>query len=140
MRKLLLITVALAAIAVPAAAAPTIGGGTTCVRHDDIYSWDALNDKQLIVENIRHQKVLLGLIGSCSGFKFRETIVIRSRGASGLDCIARGDDVFVRDNGTGARCSVVSVAPYDGSMNNRYSHGNDNADDHGSDHNEHGSY
>jgi hypothetical protein len=139
MRQLLLITAALAAMAAPAAAAPTLGGGTTCVRHDDIYSWDAISDKQLIVENLRHQKVLLGLIGSCSGLKFRQTIVISSRGATGLDCIRKGDNVFVRDNGTGTRCSVISVAPYDGSMNNRYSHGS-NADDHGGDHNDHGSY
>jgi len=136
MRKLLLITAALAALASPAAAAPTIGGGTSCVRHNDIYNWTALNDKQLVVENYRHQKVLLNLIGTCYGFKFREAIAIRNRGASDLDCISPGDTVFVRDTGLGGRCAVTSVAPYNGTTNTRYSHDHNN-DDHG-DHHDHG--
>jgi hypothetical protein len=137
MRKLLLITAALAAMASPAAAAT--GGGTTCVRHNDIYNWSALNDKQLVVENYRHQKVLLKLIGTCYGFKFRETIAFRNRGGSELDCIGAGDDVFVRDMGTGGRCAVVSVSPYTGPAGGKPQH-DGNMDDHGGDHHDQGSY
>ena len=147
MRKLFLMAAALAVLAAPAAGAPRTGGGTTCVRHNDIYNWTALNDKRLVVENYRHQKVLLKLIGTCSGFRFRETIAIRNRGGSDLDCIGPGDDVFVRDNGIGGRCAVVSVSPYNGPVGSRYSrdHGNNSDNDHddgdhGGDRHDHGSY
>lgn len=138
MRKLLLITAVLAAIATPGAAAPTMGGGTRCVRHNDIYNWTALNDKQLVVENYRHQKVLLKLIGTCYGFKFHEAIAFRNRGGSDLDCIGPGDDVFVRDHGIGGRCAVISVSPYSGPAGKARQDGN--MDDHGGDHHDHGSY
>jgi hypothetical protein len=138
MRKFLLITAALAAMAAPAAG--DTGGGTRCVRHNDIYNWTGLSDKLLVVENYRHQKVLLKLIGTCYGFKFRETIGFRNRGGSDLDCIGPGDEVFVRDRGLGGRCAVVSVAPYDGQVGSHASHDNDNADDRGGDHHDHGSY
>jgi hypothetical protein len=114
MRKLLLITAALVAMAAPAAAAT--GGGTSCVRHNDIYNWTSLSDKLLVVENYRHQKVLLKLIGTCYGFKFRETVAFRNRGGSDLDCISAGDEVYVHDMGTGGRCAVVSVSPYNGQV------------------------
>lgn len=139
MRKLLLITAALAVLAAPAGASPRLGGGTTCVRHNDIYNWTALNDKLLVVENYRHQKVLLKLIGTCYGFKFREAIAFRNRGASDLDCIGPGDDVFVRDMGIGGRCAVVSVSPYNGQLGSHDSHDH-NSDDHGGDRHDHGSY
>jgi len=132
MRKLLLATAVLAALATPAFAR-----GTTCVRHNDIYNWTSLSDKLLVVENYRHQKVLLKLIGTCYGFKFREAIAFRNRGGSDLDCIGPGDDVFVRDMGIGGRCAVVSVSPYYGSAGSKPR--DDDRDDHGDRH-DHSSY
>jgi len=117
-RPILIAAVALAVLATPAAAAST--RGTTCVRHNDIYNWTALSDKLLVVENYRHQKVLLKLIGTCYGFKFREAIAFRNRGGSDLDCIGPGDDIFVRDSGAGGRCAVVSVAPYSGTTGHHH--------------------
>ena len=132
MRKLLLATAVLAALATPAFAR-----GTTCVRHNDIYNWTSLSDKLLVVENYRHQKVLLKLIGTCYGFKFREAIAFRNRGGSDLDCIGPGDDVFVRDMGIGGRCAVVSVSPYYGSAGSKPR--DDARADHGDRH-DHSSY
>jgi len=140
MRKLLLTTAAIAAMATPVVAAPALGGGTSCVRHNDIYNWAAISDKQLVVENYRHQRVLLNLIGTCYGFKFREAIAFRNRGASDLDCISPGDGVFVRDNGLGGRCAVTSVAPFDGPMPSHGPKADNTSDDRGSDHRDHGSY
>ena len=132
MRKLLLATAVLAALATPAFAR-----GTTCVRHNDIYNWTSLSDKLLVVENYRHQKVLLKLIGTCYGFKFREAIANHKHNNTDHDSIGPGDDVFVRDMGIGGRCAVVSVSPYYGSAGSKPR--DDGHDDHGGDHHDHSS-
>ena len=141
MRKLLLITAALTALAAPAIAATT-GGGTTCVRHNDIYNWKAIDDKHIVVENTRHQKVLLKLIGTCQDLRFRQTIAFRNVGGFGLDCISTGDDVLVRNFGSGTgRCAVVDVSPYTGAPTaTNSSHNANSANDHSGDHHTNSSY
>ncbi|MEI9887910.1 MAG: DUF6491 family protein [Rhizomicrobium sp.] len=111
MRKLILALCGAAMLGVsPAVAAD----GTVCIRHNDIYNWTALNDKTLVLENFRHQKALVKLIGTCSNFRFHETIAIRSAGGTDLSCVEAGDTVITRDLGMTGRCAVVSVAPYTG--------------------------
>ena len=132
MRKLLLITAALAALTTQASAITT--SGRTCVRHNEIYNWAAIDDKHIVVEDNRHKKVLLKLIGTCQNLRFHETIAFRNPAGFGLDCISTGDDVLVRSFASGVgRCSVVDVQPYSGSMN---WHDHSQADDHNNgDHN-----
>jgi hypothetical protein len=116
MRKSILFAAVVAILgATPALAA---GNPTSCVRHDDINNWNALDDKHVTIENYHHQKVLLTLIGTCSNFKFSDAIEIRGgAGESGLDCISTGDEVQTRGIGSGpihGRCAVVKVEPYTG--------------------------
>ena len=88
-----------------------------CIRHDDINNWSSIDDKHVVLTNYRHQKALLTMIGTCSNFKFSDAIEIRSPGASGLDCIAVGDEVQTRGIGSGpihGRCAVVKIEPYTG--------------------------
>jgi hypothetical protein len=96
------------------AATPAVA--TPCIRHNDIYNWSSVNDKTLILENFRHQKLVAKLIGTCSEFKFRERIAIKSFSGFPLSCVERGDTVITRSPGFTGRCSIVSLEPYNGPM------------------------
>jgi len=110
MRRFLL---ALAGLAILAA---TPVAASTCIRHNDIYNWSSINDKTLILENFRHQKLVAKLIGTCSEFKFRQRIAIKSFSGFPLSCVERGDTVITRSAGFTGRCSIVSLEPYTGPM------------------------
>jgi len=115
MRKTILIAAAAATLlGTPGWAA--LPSGASCIRQDDVYNWTSLTDKKIVLENYQHRRVLLTLIGTCSGFRFHENLAIRSPGAMGLSCVSPGDTVVTRDGGVGGRCAVVSVEPYTGSM------------------------
>lgn len=134
MRKLLLIAAAVSVLATPALAARN----NTCIRQDDIRNWTAINDKQVILENYRHQKVLLKLIGTCQNLRWREAIEIRSPGASRLSCVSRGDTIITRGFGGGGgvgagRCAIVGIEPYNGPMNPRRANASDRHGDHDND-------
>ncbi len=124
MRTSLFVAVAMLA-ATPALAAPSV-----CIRQDDIRNWSSPDDKHLVLENYRHQKALLTLIGTCSGFKFTETIAIRSPGATGLSCISRGDTVRTHDLGFRGTCAVVKIEPYTGPIGNHPSDANQSSNSH----------
>ncbi|MEJ1970708.1 MAG: DUF6491 family protein [Rhizomicrobium sp.] len=115
MRKLIP-TAALAATLLATPVAAAFPSGASCIRQDDINNWTSLNDKQIVLENLRHRRVLLKLIGTCSGFRFHENLVIRSPGATGLSCVSPGDSIITRNAGMGGRCTVISVEPYNGPM------------------------
>ncbi len=125
MRKMLLLA---GAAAVMLASSPALAA-SSCIRQDDIRNWTAINDKNIVLENLRHQKFLMKLIGTCSDFKFHEDLQIRSHGAIGLSCVAAGDTVVTRTSGFRGLCTVTSVTPYTGNMNQHHD---------GGDHDRHG--
>jgi hypothetical protein len=94
--------------------APALAKPEVCIRQDELYNWNALNDKQVVIENYQHRKALLTLIGPCIGLKFHETIAIKSPGGTGLSCISPGDDILVHGMGMPQRCAITSVTPYMG--------------------------
>lgn len=100
---------ALAGVAV-FAASPALA--ESCIRHNDIYNWSAINDRTLILENYRHQKFLVKMIGTCGNFKFHQRIEIKSHSSFGISCVESGDDVVTRDIGFRGTCSITSVVPY----------------------------
>ena len=109
MRKLLPALFGLAVLTTtPAYAVPA----NACIRHDDIYNWSSINDKTIVLENYRHQKFLLKLLGTCGNFKFHESLIIKARGALGISCVEPGDNVITHDVGFRGVCSVLSIAPY----------------------------
>jgi hypothetical protein len=141
MKKLLLLAAGLAAVC---AAAPAFAAEpTSCVRNNDIKTWSSLDDQHVVLENYHHQKVLLKLIGTCSGFKFDEGLEIRSRSSFGLSCVAAGDTI-VTHRGIRGVCSIVSVTPYTGDAKSHDGdHGGDHSGDndhHDNDHHDHSSY
>jgi hypothetical protein len=103
-----------------------------CIRHDDIHNWTALNDKTILVENYRHQKAMLKLIGTCSDLGYHESLAISSHTAGfGIACIERGDTITTRNSGLHGTCAIVSISPYNGSMNRKNpGEGNDTGQHH----------
>jgi hypothetical protein len=97
----------LAALAsAPALAAPS------CLQIGQIYSWNALNDKTLIVEDNWHSKFKLSLMVPCQNLTFKERVGFKSFGGTQLSCLSRGDDVLVRDPGFPQRCPITDIVPY----------------------------
>jgi len=104
----LLCTQALADESAPASApAPH-----ACLRFGEIYSWKSVDPKTLIIEDDRHQKFKVGLMAYCPNLAFKESIGIKSMGATYLSCVDRGDDIVVRDFGFPQRCPISSIEPY----------------------------
>jgi hypothetical protein len=89
-----------------------------CLRGIDIYSFDAKNDRTLIVENNRHQKFRLALFGTCTGMRFKQRLAFKTIGGSDLSCLSRGDEVRTRDFGSGIRevCVISKIEPYTAEM------------------------
>jgi hypothetical protein len=108
MKKIFLTGLALAAVlATPAFAQKA------CLQVDSIYSWTALDDKTLIVEDNWHKKFKVKLIGVCSNLKFHNALAFKSVGGMGISCLTPGDDVISHDFALGPqRCGVTSVDAY----------------------------
>ncbi|HLJ51976.1 MAG TPA: DUF6491 family protein [Rhizomicrobium sp.] len=106
MRKLFLILVGTAMLAATPALADS------CIRHDDIYNWNNLDDRTLILENYRHQKFMVKLVGTCQDFTFHQRLIIKSPGALRISCVQRGDIVITPNNGISGRCAITSITPY----------------------------
>lgn len=106
MRKLFLLLAGIAILtATPAFAA-------SCIRHDDIYNWNNIDDRTLILENYRHQKWMVKLVGTCQDFTYHQKLIIKSPGALRISCVERGDIVITPNNGISGRCAITSIAPY----------------------------
>lgn len=94
------------------AATPALAS-STCLRLDSIYSWDASDNKTLIVEDNWHNKFKVSLMGYCPSLTFKERLAFKSFGGTALSCISAGDDVFTRNFGSGGqRCPIRKVEPY----------------------------
>ena len=92
--------------AAPAYAAPS------CLQVGQIWSWNAPNDKTLIVEDNWHSKWKVSLIGPCMNLTFKERVGFKAFGGTSLSCLSKGDSVLVRDPGFPQRCPIVNIVPY----------------------------
>ena len=111
MARIAFAALALAAFALPAEA------DTACLQIGRIWSWKAVDNTTLIVEDELHQKFKVGLMGYCPRLPFRLDLGFKSNaGINGLDCLAKGDDVIERDTSGGYRCPVSSITPYTPAM------------------------
>jgi hypothetical protein len=127
MKELILASAILAVAATPVFARPSV-----CIRQDEIYSWNAINDKQLVIEDRSHKKALLKLVGTCHDFKFTDTIAIRAPVSMGISCVEIGDEVSTRGpgSGIGGRCGIVGIEPYTGTVKKDEHHDDHHDDDH----------
>ena len=92
MKKILWAAIVLGAFAAtPAAANPN------CLTVDQIWSWKAVDNKTLIVEDNWHQKFKLTLMISTPDVRYKERIGFKSIGGTALSCLTPGDDVLIHD-------------------------------------------
>lgn len=111
MRKISCSLFALAMLAAPGYA------NSSCLQIGRIWSFKALDNKTLIVEDELHQKFKLALMGYCPRLPFKLNLAIRSAsGVNGLDCVERGDTVISQDVNMHYTCPVTSIAPYTAEM------------------------
>jgi hypothetical protein len=106
-------TIAFAVAGVGALLAQAASANPDCLQIGRIWSWKALDDRTLVVEDELHQKFKLGLMGYCPRLPFKLLLEFKSVGGiNGLDCLARGDEVISRDIGMPYTCPIMSIAPY----------------------------
>ena len=108
----------IAGIALFAATPALAQSSSRCLQYGNIYSFNALDDKTLIVEDNWHDKFKLSLLGVCPELSFKEGIGFKSFGPHlALTCVSAGDDIVTRNFGTGAqRCPIRSIVPYTADM------------------------
>ena len=104
--KLVCAALALTALTLPALA------GTSCLRESQIYNWNALNDRTVIVEDDYHKKFKLSLLTPCLHMQFHERLGFKSFGGTALSCISRGDEIISGSEIGPQHCSISKIEPY----------------------------
>lgn len=85
---------------------------TPCLQQSQIYSWDALNDRTLIVEDMRHQKFKLNLMVSCQHLQFHQRLGFKTFSNTALACLSRGDQVISGTEIGPQMCPIKSIEAY----------------------------
>ena len=83
-----------------------------CLQQSQIYSWDALNDRTLIVEDMRHQKFKLNLMVSCQHLQFHQRLGFKTFSGTALACLTRGDQVISGTEIGPQMCPIKSIEAY----------------------------
>jgi hypothetical protein len=102
---------AIAVLATTLLSSPALAGAP-CLQQSQIYSWDALNDRTLIVEDMRHQKFKLNLMVSCQHLQFHQRLGFKTFGGSSLACLTRGDNVISGTEIGPQTCPIKSIEAY----------------------------
>lgn len=107
MRKTILLAGLAALIATPA-----LAQHQACLRVNQIYNWQVINNRTLVVEDFHHQKFRVNLMGYCPNLAFKESVGFKTIGGTQLSCLSTGDEVLVHDPVTGGPCPIRSIVPY----------------------------
>jgi len=89
-----------------------------CLQIGRIYSWNAPDNRTLIVEDDLHRKFKVSLMSPCIGLQFKERVGFKSLGATQLSCLSPADDVIIHQmGGMGSlRCPIKSIVAYTAEM------------------------
>jgi hypothetical protein len=116
MRKLLpglIVAAALAMIAMPHGAKAQPSPQDTCLQNNRIWSWNAVNDRLLIVTDRTYHRYIVRLGGGCIGLSNYPLTALRFNTWTNLGCLRRGDNVSFRAPALGRlNCFVNQVQPY----------------------------
>ncbi len=97
------------ASAQPAAPAPE----KVCLQNNRIWSWNAVNDRLLIVTDRSYGRYIVRLSGGCIGLSNYPLTALRFNTWTNLGCLQRGDTIAYRAPGLGRlTCFVNNVQPY----------------------------
>jgi hypothetical protein len=104
--KLVCTALTLTALSLPAFAA------TPCLRQSQIYNWNALNDRTVIVEDDYHKKFKLTLMTPCLHMQFHERLGFKTFGGTALSCVTKGDQIIAGSEIGPQHCPISSIEPY----------------------------
>jgi hypothetical protein len=90
---------------------PAMAAGT-CLRQANIYNWNSLNDRTVIVEDDFHQKFKLSLMTPCLNMQYKERLGFKTFGGTALSCVSRGDDVIAGSEIGPQHCPISKIEPY----------------------------
>jgi hypothetical protein len=88
----------------------------TCLQQSLIYSWKALDDRTLIVEDKFHDKFRLSLMVPCQHLQFHENLGFRTFSNTALTCVAKGDEVISGTSIGPQHCPIKTIEPYTADM------------------------
>jgi hypothetical protein len=108
-------TFAFAALAATLLVTPAMAS-RTCLQQSLIYSWKALNDRTLIVEDKFHDKFKLSLMVPCQHLQFHENLGFRTFSNTALACVLKGDEVISGTPIGPQHCPINTIEPYTADM------------------------
>ncbi len=83
-----------------------------CLRSKQIYNWEIVDDKTLIVTDRRDRQFEIGLVGSCAGLQ-QTRFSLAFESFSELSCLRPGDSIHYNDLTFGReRCTISSIESY----------------------------
>ena len=100
-----------AALALCVLSGPALAGAS-CLRESQIYNWNALDDRTVIVENDFHQKFKLSLMTPCLNMQFHERLGFKVFGGTGLSCVSKGDSVISGSSIGPQNCPIAQIQEY----------------------------
>lgn len=97
----------LAALASVLSAASAAAQEKVCLQNNRIWSWDVINERTLLVEDVTHKKFVVHLTGGCVGLD-NSRLVLAFRTATHLGCMGQGDKVMYREPTLGRMSCIVT--------------------------------
>ena len=86
-------SVSLIAAAATLLSVPAFAAGA-CLRQDQIYSWHAVTDRVLMVEDDFHKRFKVSLLSPCQELQFNLKLGVKTFSGSALACISKGDEIL----------------------------------------------
>ena len=108
-------TFAIAALAATVLVTPA-AAGVNCLQQSQIYSWKALDNRTLIVEDNFHHKFKLALMVDCQHLQFHENLGFRVFAGTALACVSKGDEVISGTSIGPQHCPIRTIEPYTAEM------------------------
>ena len=91
-----------------------------CLQNNRIWSWNAVNERTLVVTDEYYRPFLVRLTSGCVGLT-NATVALQFNTWTNLGCLEKGDRVSFRDPLLGfLTCTVTEVQPYVPGPNDRY--------------------
>jgi hypothetical protein len=91
-----------------------------CLQNNRIWSWNAVNERTLVVTDQYYRPFLVRLTSGCVGLT-NATVALQFNTWTDLGCLEKGDRVSFRDPTLGfLTCTVTEVQPYVPGPNDRY--------------------
>jgi len=102
-----------ASLTTAAAQAPQSASPAVCLQNNRIWSWNALDDRTLVVTDRTNQRFIVKLSGGCIQLSVDPILALRFITKTNLGCLEPGDRVSYRAPALGRlSCFVNEVQPY----------------------------